>query len=90
MSNTRHTNPAKAEATGASMQIEYNGFTYEIPPSSQWDMDAVEAAEEGRMVTSMKLILGADQWAEFRKRNKTMGDLEGFMDRVAELTGGNL
>lgn len=94
MSNTQRTRPAphvaRAEAKGEGIEIEFEGFTYVVPPSSEWDLDALEAAENGRVVTSTKLILGDAQWTEFRKRNRTMGDLERFMDAVGDVTGGNL
>lgn len=96
MSNTRHTtgkpdvNVAAAEAKGEGIPVEYDGHTYTIPPSSKWDIDAIEAAELGQVVRSTKMILGAEQWAEFRKTHRTLGDLEKFMEAVSELTGGNL
>lgn len=92
MSNTRHIEPnvAKAEATGEGIPVEFDDELYEIPPSSEWPLDAVEAAENGQIVTATKLILGPKQWAEFRKAHTTLGDLERFMETLSELTGGNL
>jgi hypothetical protein len=93
MSNTRHTprpqNPARAEATGEGLSIEFRGYTYKIPPSSKWDLDAIEASERGNVVISTKLLLGEAQWAKFRERNSTLGDLNAFMDAITDVSGGN-
>ena len=94
MSNTQHTrprqgNPAKAEATGDDATVEFRGYTYRIPPSSKWSLDAVEAAELGNIVSASRMLLGDKQWAKFRKRNSTLGDLEAFMDAVKAVSGGN-
>lgn len=80
---------ARAEAQGKGVDVEFDGVTYTVPPSSEWDLDAIEAAENGQVITSVKMILGDAQWTEFRKHNKTMGDLERFMDAVGDVTGGN-
>jgi len=93
MSNTVHTRPSsspvRAAAAGTGVDVEFEDVTYTVPPSAEWDLDAIEAAEEGRAVMSTRLILGAEQWAEFRKHHRTFGDLERFMSAVQEVVGGN-
>lgn len=87
MSNTKHV--AKAEATGTDIEIDFEGHTYTIPPSVEWPLDAIEAAEDGEIVRSTKLILGVEQWAEFRERHSKFGDLMEFMKAVEKVAGGN-
>lgn len=92
MSNTQHTrpNPASAAATSQGIPVQFNDVTYWVPDSSDWPIDALEAGEEGRSVTCTRLILGDVQWTEFRKTNKTVGDLERFMEEFQKVVGGNL
>ena len=80
----------KAEARSEDTTIEFDGETYAIPPSSEWDIEVIEAAEEGRIVASTKLLLGPDQWAKFRKDHKTAGELERFFEALGGVMGGNL
>ena len=80
----------KAEARGERATVVFDDDEYTIAPSGEWDIEALEAAEDGRVVTAVKLILGPEQWAEFRKDHKTVGELERFMEAIGGLMGGNL
>jgi hypothetical protein len=66
---------AKAEALGEHITFDFDGETYEITPASEWDLDALEAFENDKVVTCVRLILGPDQWMRFRAAHKTVGDL---------------
>jgi hypothetical protein len=69
--------PAKTD-----IAVEFEDVTYHVPPVGQWPIDAMEAAEQGRGITATRLVLGDDQWAEFRKHHSTGAEVEAFMDAI--------
>lgn len=80
--------PAKAEALGARITFEFDGETYDIAPAAEWDVDALEAFEDQKIITCVRLILGAEQWQRFKAKPRTMGDLNGlFTAMQAHLVG---
>ncbi|MDG4792701.1 hypothetical protein [Micromonospora sp. WMMD1082] len=77
-------NPAKAEATGQPVTFEHAGQSYTVPPTAQWDLDAMEAYELGNIVTCVKLLLGPAQFEQFKPRGtkRTVGDLRDIFDAI--------
>ncbi|MEU4579978.1 hypothetical protein [Nonomuraea sp. NPDC023979] len=56
----------KAEGTGKPFPVEYNGVTYTVPTPLDWDADVLELLESGRLTSALRMILGDDQYEEFR------------------------
>lgn len=83
--------PAQAEATGTPIRFEYDGETYEVAPSSTWDLDILEAYEDGMIVRVIKGLLGPKQYAQFRSKKRTAADVGGLFEsmQVAMGLGGN-
>ncbi|OZV74768.1 hypothetical protein CA850_29770 [Micromonospora echinospora] len=79
---------AKAEATGQSQTFEHDGVTYSVPPTSEWDMDAMEAYERDHIVTCVRLILGPEQFEKFKPKGtkRTLGDLNALFDKIQKAT----
>ncbi|GAA4981223.1 hypothetical protein [Actinopolymorpha pittospori] len=67
--------PAKAEARGESVAFEYDGDSYVVPPPMEWDVDVLEAYEDGKVATTVRALLGASQWAKFRSKPRTVQSL---------------
>ncbi|MDG4801721.1 hypothetical protein [Micromonospora sp. WMMD980] len=80
---------AKAEATGSTVTFEFDGESYEIEPSLTWDLDAMEAYEEGNLVTCVRLILGPAQYTKFKPKGakRTVGDLGRLFNAIQEAGG---
>jgi hypothetical protein len=80
--------PVKAEALNDTIRFSYDGEQYEIPSAADWDVDALEAFEDQKIITCVRLILGPEQWKRFKAKKRTMGDLNGlFTEMQAHLVG---
>jgi hypothetical protein len=72
--------PTKNDATNADFSVEFNGDTYSVPPADDWDLDVLEAIDDGLMTKALRALLGSDQYAKFRASNKKVRDLGAFFD----------
>lgn len=73
---------AKADATGTPIHVEYDGEDYEIQPAAKWDLDVLESYEDGKILSTVRALLGPDGWAKFRAKPRNVGDLEGMMNAI--------
>lgn len=69
----------KAEELAASVTFEFEGEVYTVPPAKEWDIDVVEAQEDGKVLAAIRLLLGDEQYGNFRKKHKKMAELEKFV-----------
>lgn len=79
--------PVKAEALGKGVTVTYDGETYEIDPVSEWDLDVLEAYEDGRLVVLTRSLLGDEGWTRFRAKPRKVADLEGLFTALQEAAG---
>ncbi len=63
-------------------EFMYDGAKYSVPPAEEWDLDVFEALEEGKLVTGVKALVGADQYAKFRREHRTLAELTAFMEEL--------
>jgi hypothetical protein len=84
---TAKTNTAKTEALDEAISFDFDGETYSVPPAREWDLDALEAYEDGQIARTCRSLLGADQWATFRSKKRTVGDLEDLFLEVQKALG---
>lgn len=78
---------AKLEAEGAAVDFEYLGESYTVPPFKKWDLDAMEAYEDGKILSCIRAVLGPDQWKVFKAGKPNMGDFDDFCGALFEATG---
>lgn len=95
------TQARKAEALKTGVPVHFAGHDYITQPYRDWDIDVLEAVEDGRIMTALRGILNGpdpetqgtdnerDQWEAFRSRHTKVGELEDFLNVVLEATGGN-
>lgn len=57
---------AKAEVDAIGTTFVFEGETYFVQPAEEWDVEVFEAAEDGKFVSAVKLLLGAAQWKRFK------------------------
>jgi tRNA U38,U39,U40 pseudouridine synthase TruA len=74
----------KNDALGTPTEVEFNGETYSVPPSDDWDIDVLEAIDDQKMTHALKALLGEDQYAKFRKSNRKVSALGEFMNVAGE------
>lgn len=77
----------KAEALNESVSFAYDGETYAIPPTSEWDLDVLVSYENGKIAATVEGLLGADQWKTFRSKKRTVGDLNGLFEELQKAVG---
>jgi len=82
--------PAKVDATGELIEFVYDGQPYAVPPASAWDLEALDAFEDNKVSTCVRLILGEAQWKTFRAKRRTVGDLNGIFEEInTRIASGN-
>ncbi|MFI7069548.1 hypothetical protein [Micromonospora sediminicola] len=78
---------AQAEANDQPTSFEYDGETYQVAPSKDWDLDALAAFEDGHVLRAVTLILGAAQMKTFRSKPRTIGDLNDLFATAQKAAG---
>lgn len=78
---------AKAEALKTETSFDYDGVTYTLAPSAEWDLDVLDAFEGGQIATAVRLLLGDDQWATFRSKPRKVRDLNELFAAVQKAAG---
>lgn len=86
----------RAEAVGkptsptTDLTVRWRGTAFTLPRAEDFPLEALEAEEEGKHLTALKLILGANQYAAWRGLASTAADAEEFSAAVMkELGRGN-
>lgn len=68
--------------------VEYDGSTYTISSSALDDVEVVEMLEDGKYISAVRRLVGADSWECFKAAYRTddgrvpMSALEGFLQAV--------
>ncbi|MFG3176585.1 hypothetical protein ACGFZC_16175 [[Kitasatospora] papulosa] len=75
---------AEAEATGNPVSVEHGGKTYFLPSPLDYPVDVVFAENDFEAV---RLVLGEDQWQEYRKSKPTIRDFQEFNAKVNAASG---
>ncbi len=84
---TTKTNTAKTEALAEGISFDFDGETYTVPPAREWDLDVLEAYEDGQIATTCRSLLGPAQWETFKSKRRSVGDLEDLMKAVQGALG---
>lgn len=80
--------PAAAhEALGEKIPFSYRDVDYLVDPTSEWDFEAVENFENGRIATFLRLVLGDEQYAAMKKTNRTVGEVDTFAEELQKALG---
>jgi hypothetical protein len=85
-----HKKPAaQTEAEGVdTVDLTWRHLTLTIPASvEEWDVEAVEAFEDGKAAPALRAILGPKQWAAFKAEKPKTRDMAEVSDAVAEAMG---
>jgi hypothetical protein len=80
----------KSVSTSADLAVTWRGKRFTLPAPEKFPLEALEAEEEGKHLTALKLILGTGQYAIWRGLAATAADAEDFSAVVMkELGRGN-
>jgi len=82
---------AEAEAVAETVKVsfEFNGNTYVVDKDKFTDdLDILEAFEDGKIITPLKLLLGKE-WDRFKELEKPNAEKLGkFAEKLFEAVGG--
>ncbi len=78
---------AKAEALEQELNVKYKGEAYTVPPANKWDLDAMEAYEDGRPISCIRAVLGPEQWSTFKAGKPDVDDFNDFVKVLFEASG---
>lgn len=79
--------PAKSEALKKSNVFTYDGETYTVPNTTEWDLAVIEALEDEKIIAAVRAIVGLDQWAIFKKKPRKVEDLNSFFEAISQGAG---
>lgn len=79
--------PTAAEALGESTPMTFRGVDYDVLPTSEWPFEALEAFEDGKVATFLRLVLGEDQIAAFRETKPTVAVFQEFVVELQAALG---
>ncbi len=78
---------ARAEALDTPTTVTWKGKTYKVKPSSQWDIEVLEAMEDGKMTALLRGILEGDGYARLRATKPLVDELGEFFDKIQKAIG---
>jgi hypothetical protein len=82
------TSAIRSEATGSSVEVEFDGVTYAIPTPEEWSIDVLEAFEEGKVTAVVKAMIGEDQYASWKSgKSRKVSDLTEFFEVIQKALG---
>lgn len=78
---------AKAEAKSEMVSFEFDGDTYSVAPADEWDLDVLEAFEDGKVVATVRALVGPAGWATYKSKPRKVKDLDAFFTAIQEALG---
>lgn len=78
---------AAAEARGDLVSFTARGITFSIDTAANWDYEALEAFENGRIATFLRMILGEEQHAAFRATKPKVHEVNDFVAELQKALG---
>jgi hypothetical protein len=82
------TAPIKADALGTAVTFDYDGTEYTVPAASDWPVDALESFEDGKIIATVRAILGAAQWKTFKAASPKVSQLNEMFGALQAATIG--
>ncbi|XVV05328.1 hypothetical protein ACQPW3_08030 [Actinosynnema sp. CA-248983] len=90
MSRSQRREATNRPAERSEHAVMWRGKRFVLPSAQDFPLDAIEAEEQGRVLQSLRLILGEDQYRTWRGLASTAGDAENFSQTIMrELGRGN-
>jgi hypothetical protein len=90
VSTSQRAEATRKPAPPTGPEVTWRKVRFTLPTPAAMPLEALEAEEEGKHLTALKLILGEKQYAAFRTVASTAGDAEDFSAQVMkELGRGN-
>jgi len=84
---TPRKSPTAAEALGENVAFDFDGVSYVVPPTSEWEYEALEAFESGRVSAFLKALLGEEQHDKFKAGKPRIADVNRFVEAIQKALG---
>lgn len=78
---------AKSEAKKQHHTFIFEGEKYSVAPTSEWDLDVLEAVEDDKAIAIVRGLLGPEQWAKFKSKPRKVEDLTKLFTALAKAVG---
>jgi hypothetical protein len=78
---------AAAEALNEQIPFTFEGVDYLLDPTSEWDYEALEAYESGKIATFLRLVLGEKQHNAFKATKPKVGVVNEFVKEIQKALG---
>lgn len=75
------------EATDKPITVTWKGKTYRIIPSAEWDIETIEAMEDGKMTHMLRGMLADGGYARLRETKPLLADLTDFFEKAQKALG---
>jgi hypothetical protein len=82
-------NPAARE-TGASdkpIVVTHQGQKYTLIPSSEWDLDVLEAIEDQKTTHILRAVLAGDGYERYSATKPKLNEIPDFVEKVFKALG---
>lgn len=79
------TDPQRAEALDGAVTFEFNGDTFSFDVNAV-SIDALEDAENDKIIRATKSIIGDEQWARYKAANPAGITLGEFWNAILKAT----
>jgi hypothetical protein len=81
-------NAIKEEAADPNVKVfTYDGEQWTMKPTDEWDIEVFEMIEDSKLVSAVREILGAKQWARFKSKKRKVKDFSDIYDKIQEVMG---
>jgi hypothetical protein len=78
----------KEEAADPNTTVfTYDGEQWTMKPTDEWDIEIFEMIEDSKLVSAVREILGAKQWARFKAKKRKVKDFSDIYDKIQEVMG---
>lgn len=74
-------------ATSKPFDVDFDGHTYTIPASEDWDLDVLDYWEQGKVVAMLRALLGPEDWKEFRSKPRSVKHASDFFSEIQKAGG---
>lgn len=78
---------AESGASDTPILTTWEGQHYRLVPTSQWDLEVLEAMEDGKISHILRGILADDGYARLLAAKPKMHEIEAFMTKALKALG---
>lgn len=78
---------AQNDVSDKPITITYKGKTYRLVPATEWDIEVLEAMEDGKMTGILRGVLAGDGYARLRATKPLVSDLTELFEKVQKALG---